>query len=113
MTRAILTVVALASFLTVGGCYLSSVGMYAQYEDYGSYEESYPGYCYDCHSAPHYQSYHGCEQYVFNFSASGYSYQPRYAEVVSVKKVDVEPGRYKETINIKGKPARTSDRKKY
>jgi hypothetical protein len=95
----------LLGLLAVGGCYLSSLGVYARYEDYGGHDDGYPSYCYDCHSAPYYGSFHGCEEYVFSFSTHGYSYQPRHKEVVVVEK-EVETVKYKKTVSIKEKSVR-------
>jgi hypothetical protein len=112
MTRKILLTVTTLGLLSFGGCYLSSIGVYARYEDYDRVEvvEDYPGYCYDCHSSPHYGQFHGCGEYVFAFSAHGYSYRPRVAEVVVVENEDV---RHKESSRRKEKLVRKSSKKTY
>ena len=110
MTRKILLAVVTLGLLSVGGCYLSSIGVYARYEDYGHEEaEEYPAHCYDCHSSPHYGRYHGCDEFIFSFSAHSYSYKPR-VKVVALEK-EVETVKYKETTRARAKLVRRSTKK--
>jgi hypothetical protein len=116
MTRKILLVVVTLGLFSIEGCYLSSIGVYARYEDYGHEEaKEYPAHCYDCHSSPHYGRFHGCDEFIFTISAHSYTYTPRVTKVVVVEKVEkeVEMVKYKETTRTKGKTVRKSSQKTY
>lgn len=112
MTRKILLAVVTLGLFSVGGCYLSSIGVYARYEDYGHEEaDDYPAHCYDCHSSPH-SGRTACEEFIFSFSAHSYTYTPRETEVVVIEKAEkeVETVKYKETTRTKGKSVRKSNK---